>query len=114
MALVYLHVRPLLQALVLVDIVACSAVTSSILLWLQDNELSDIQGRQRAYTAVCSLWKSAQEKAREAAWLAKAVPQTQEDDISAVEESHRAYSDFVGSLVRSCLLLERSSTSPAG
>ena len=76
------------------------AVTASIIQWLQDNELADVQSRERAYAAVCDLWKQASAQAREASFLKRQLP-ARAEDISAEEESTRAYSEFVGSLVRS-------------
>lgn len=77
----------------------CCAVTASIIQWLHENELSDVQSRERAYAAVCELWKQASTQARQASFLKRQVP-ARAEDISAEEESTRAYSEFVGSLVR--------------
>ena len=64
-------------------------VASSIINWLQDNELSDIQGRDRAYAAVRALWQQARQP----------LPLGAEEDIGTVAANDKAYSDMVGSLV---------------
>lgn len=77
-------------------------MTASILHWMHENELSDLQGRERPYAAVRSLWAKAQEKAREAASAAA-------DSRQPANEGDQACENVVGGLVRLALFLMRVS-----
>ena len=74
-------------------------MTASILQWLQENELTDLHERERPYSAVCNLWKQAQEKEREAARLASQLDRDLPEGVDAVEAKDGAYNEMISTLV---------------